>query len=163
AFINGIAATAMQLRELGEMLVDIHGQHAHQSLLKIDAQRMLLDSQAGLHDDVKAVATAYKTWRALAKQLEEFEANAKSVLLEREVGELEKLAAKPGEWAEISNEHSRLSHAASLIEGAQEALNAISESDANPMLSQLSALTLRLGKLADIDGALKPVVDALEP
>lgn len=168
AFINGIAATAAQLRELGEMLVDIHGQHAHQSLLKADAQRVLLDSQAGLLDDVKAVAAAYKAWRALARQREEFEANAKSVLLERErlewqVNELEKLAAKPGEWTEITNEHSRLAHAASLIEGAQEALNAISESDNSPMLSQLTALTLKLGKLADIDAALKPVVEALEP
>ena len=168
AFINGIAATAAQLREIGEMLVDIHGQHAHQSLLKIDAQRVLLDNQAGLIEDAKAVASAYKAWRALAKQREEFEINAKNVLLERErlewqVGELEKLSVKPGEWTEISNEHSRLSHAASLLEGAQEALTAISESDSNPILSQLSALTQKLSKLADIDEALKPVVDTLEP
>jgi DNA repair protein RecN (Recombination protein N) len=168
AFINGIAATAAQLRDLGELLVDIHGQHAHQSLLKNDAQRVLLDNHAGLQDDAKAVAAAYKTWRAVARQREEFETNAKSVLLERErlewqVNELEKLAVKPGEWAEISNEHSRLSHAASLIEGAQEALSVISESDTNPMLSQLSALNQKLGKLADIDDALKPVLEALEP
>ncbi len=168
AFINGISATAAQLRELGEMLVDIHGQHAHQSLLKTDVQRVLLDSQAGLLDEAKAVAVAHKSWRALAKQRAEFEANAKSVLLERErlewqVGELDKLAVKPGEWTDISNEHSRLAHAASLIEGAQEALNVISESDTDPMLSQLSALTLKLGKLADIDTALTPVVEALEP
>jgi DNA repair protein RecN (Recombination protein N) len=167
AFINGIAATLTQMRELGEMLVDIHGQHAHQSLLKTDAQRILLDGQAGLLDEAKAVAVAYKGWRALAKQREEFEINAKNVLLERErlewqVNELEKLAVKPGEWVEISNEHSRLSHAASLIEGAQEALNAISESE-TPILSQLSALTLKLGKLADVDEALKPVLEALEP
>jgi DNA repair protein RecN (Recombination protein N) len=168
AFINGIAATAAQLRELGELLVDIHGQHAHQSLLKADAQRVLLDSQAGLQDDAKAVAAAYKAWRALAKQREEFETNAKNVLLERErlewqVGELEKLAVKPGEWTEISNEHSRLSHAASLIEGAQEAVTVISEAEDSPMLSQLAALIQKLGKLADIDAALKPVVEALEP
>ncbi|MGZ3240944.1 MAG: DNA repair protein RecN [Burkholderiaceae bacterium] len=167
-FINGIAATAAQLRELGEMLIDIHGQHAHQSLLKTDAQRMLLDSQAGLQEEAKAVASAFKTWRALAKQREEFETNAKNVLLERErlewqVGELEKLAPKPGEWDEVSNEYSRLSHAASLIEGAQEALTVISESDDRPMLSQLSALNVKLGKLADIDAALKPVLEVLEP
>ncbi|MES2024835.1 MAG: DNA repair protein RecN [Pseudomonadota bacterium] len=167
AFINGIAATATQLRDLGEKLVDIHGQHAHQSLLKTDAQRVLLDNQAGLQDEVKAVATAYKTWRALVKQREEFETNAKNVLLERErlewqVGELEKLAAKPGEWADISNEHSRLSHAASLIEGAQEALDLISDAD-TPMLSQLSSLNTRIGKLVDLDGGLQPVLDALEP
>src|SRR5690606_17455997 len=101
AFINGISATAAQMRELGEMLVDIHGQHAHQSLLKTDAQRQLLDGQAGLQEEAKAVLAAYKSWRALARQREEFEANARNVLLERErlewqVGELEKLAPKPG-------------------------------------------------------------------
>jgi DNA repair protein RecN (Recombination protein N) len=168
AFINGISATATQLRELGEKLVDIHGQHAHQSLLKQDAQRVLLDNQAGLQDEVKAVAIAYKTWRALARQREEFETNAKNVLLERErlewqVGELEKLAVKPGEWSDISNEHSRLSHAASLIEGAQDALTLISESDSAPLLSQLSSLNIRLGKLVDLDAGLQPVLDALEP
>jgi len=96
AFINGVTATISQLRELGELLVDIHGQHAHQSLLKADAQRMLLDTQAGLLDQVKAVGLAFKNWRAVARQREEFEHNAKSVLQERErlewqVGELDKL------------------------------------------------------------------------
>ena len=168
AFINGIAATATQLRELGDMLVDIHGQHAHQSLLKNDAQRALLDTQAGLQDKVKELVVLHKAWRALVKQREEFEVNAKNVLLERErlewqVSELEKLAVKPGEWSDISNEHSRLSHAASLIEGAQEALDAISESDNSPMLSRLSSLNQKMGKLVAIDEGLKPVLEALEP
>ncbi len=168
AFINGITATITQLREVGEMLVDIHGQHAHQSLMKSDAQRTLLDAHAGLQDDAKAVAAAYKSWRALARQREEFERDARNVLLERErlewqVSELEKLAVRPGEWADISNEHSRLSHAASLIEGAQQALDMLSESESSPILSQLTSIGLKLGKLADIDDKLKPVIDALEP
>ncbi len=168
AFINGVAVTVTQLREVGEMLVDIHGQHAHQSLLKADAQRALLDAQAGLQDDTKAVAAAYKQWRALAKQREEFERDAKNVLLERErlewqVGELEKLAPRAGEWVEIGNEHSRLSHAASLIEGAQQALNLLSEDETAPVLSQLAGIEQKLGKLADIDDKLKPVLEALEP
>lgn len=168
AFINGVTATMAQLRELGELLVDIHGQHAHQSLLKADAQRQLLDAQAGLQDEVKAVAIAYRSWRALAKQREEFERDAKNVLMERErlewqVGELEKLAVKPGEWTEVSNEHSRLSHAAALIEGAQQALNLLDENETAPMLSQLSSIEQKLGKLADIDDKLKPVLEALEP
>jgi DNA repair protein RecN (Recombination protein N) len=172
AFINGIAATATQLRDLGELLVDIHGQHAHQSLLKADAQRALLDNQAAFKDagapaDAQEVASSYKAWRALAKQREEFETNAKNVLIERErlewqVNELEKLAVKPGEWAEISNEHSRLSHAASLLEGAQEALAAIAESD-HPILSQLSSLNQKLGKLVAVDAQLQPVLDCMEP
>jgi len=168
AFINGISATATQLRELGEMLVDIHGQHAHQSLLKTDAQRQLLDNQAGLTEQVLAVASAYKAWHALARQRQEFERDAKNILLERErlewqVAELEKLAVQPGEGTEIGNEHSRLSHAASLIEGAQEALHLISESDNAPILSQLSSLNSRLGKLVDLDQGLQPVLDVLEP
>jgi DNA repair protein RecN (Recombination protein N) len=172
AYINGSAATAGQLRELGELLVDIHGQHAHQSLLKQDAQRALLDNQVAVRDpdssaQVQAVAVCYKAWRALARQREEFETNAKNVLLERErlewqVSELDKLAAKPGEWTEITNEHSRLSHAASLLEGAQEALEAISEAE-HPILSQLSSLNQKLGKLADVDAGLQAVLDCMEP
>jgi DNA repair protein RecN (Recombination protein N) len=167
AFVNGIAATAAQLRELGELLVDIHGQHAHQSLLKGDAQRRLLDAQAGLTAEAAALAQLHKNWRALMKQRIEFETDAKNVLQERErlewqVGELEKLAVKPGEWDDIGNEHSRLSHAAALIEGAQEALTTLSESD-TPMLSQLSSLTLKLDKLSDVDADLKAVCELLEP
>ncbi|TFW20643.1 DNA repair protein RecN [Duganella callida] len=168
AYINGIAATAAQLRELGDLLVDIHGQHAHQSLMKTDAQRALLDGQAGADGEAKAVSVAYKAWRALARQLEEFETNAANVLYERErlewqVNELEKLAVKPGEWAEVSNEQSRLSHAASLLEGAQEALAVISEAEDHPILSQLSSLNQKLGKLADIDSGLRAVVELIEP
>ncbi|MFC0253839.1 DNA repair protein RecN [Massilia consociata] len=172
AYINGISATAAQLRELGDMLVDIHGQHAHQSLLKLDAQRALLDNQIAVRDpaaleEVQAVALAYKAWKALVRQREEFENDARNVLLERErlewqVSELDKLAPKAGEWTEISNEHSRLSHAASLLEGAQEALQAISEAD-QPILSQLSSLNTKLGKLVSVDAELQAVLDCMEP
>ncbi|MGK5072747.1 DNA repair protein RecN [Janthinobacterium sp. ZB1P44] len=172
AYINGIPATAAQLRELGDMLVDIHGQHAHQSLLKSEAQRALLDGQAtareaGAEQDARQAAALHKRWRALVRQREEFETNAANVLYERErlewqVGELEKLAAKPGEWTEITNEHSRLSHAASLLEGAQEALSLISESEDHPIVSQLSALNQKLGKLVSVDAELQPIVDLIE-
>ena len=172
AYINGIPATAAQLRELGDMLVDIHGQHAHQSLLKSEAQRALLDGQAtareaGAEQDARQVAALHKRWRALVRQREEFETNAANVLYERErlewqVGELEKLAAKPGEWTDITNEHSRLSHAASLLEGAQEALSLISESEDHPIVSQLSGLNQKLGKLVSVDTELQPIVDLIE-
>jgi DNA repair protein RecN (Recombination protein N) len=168
AYINGVAATAAQLRELGDLLVDIHGQHAHQSLLKLDAQRVLLDNQSGGGQaDVPAVAASYKAWRALARQREDYETNAKNVLIERErlewqVQELDKLAVKSGEWTDIGNEHSRLSHAASLLEGAQEALSVISESD-QPILSTLSSLNQKLSKLVSVDAGLQPVLDCMEP
>jgi len=165
-FINGIAATVAQLRELGEMLVDIHGQHAHQSLLKTDAQRELLDTHAGLRGEVEAVTGAYRTWQALVRQCAEFEANEKSAQAERErlewqVGELERLAPKDGEWADITQEHSRLSHAASLTTGAQEAIAILAESE-QPLISQLFLLQQKLARLSDIDARIKPVVDLLE-
>ena len=154
------------------MLVDIHGQHAHQSLLKSDAQRALLDNQIAVRDpaaleEAQGVALAYKAWKALVRQREEFEKDARNVLVERErlewqVSELDKLAPKAGEWTEISNEHSRLSHAASLLEGAQEALQAISE-DEHPILSQLSSLNAKLGKLVSVDAELQGVLDCMEP
>ena len=172
AYINGIPATAAQLRELGDMLVDIHGQHAHQSLLKSEAQRALLDGQAtareaGAEHDARQVALLHKRWRALVRQREEFETNAANVLYERErlewqVGELEKLAAKPGEWTEVTNEHSRLSHAASLLEGAQEALAVISEAEDQPIVSVLSTLNQKLGKLVSVDAELQPIVELIE-
>ncbi|MBC3831048.1 DNA repair protein RecN [Undibacterium amnicola] len=166
AYINGISATAAQLRELGEYLVDIHGQHAHQSLLKSEAQRNLLDMQAGLQSQTSKVGSLYKHWRNLAKQREEFEQNAKNILQERQrlewqVGELDKLQLKKGEWDEITQEHSRLAHAASLLEGAQEAADTISESD-HPVLSQVSALLQKLGRLEEYDNKLKPILESLE-
>ena len=166
AYINGISATATQLRELGDLLVDIHGQHAHQSLLKTDAQRALLDMQGGLQPAAQEVAALFRQWRQLSKQREEFANNTKNILLEKErlewqVGELEKLQIKPGEWEAITHEHSRLAHAASLLEGAQEAADVISEAE-HPILSQLSALQQKLIKLQSFDAALKPVTDALD-
>ncbi len=166
AYINGITATAAQQRALGDLLVDIHGQHAHQALLKTDAQRALLDMQGGLLSTVQNVNSLFRQWKKLSSQREEFEKNAKNILLERErlewqVNELEKLQIKPGEWEAISHEHSRLAHAASLLEGAQEAADVISESD-QPMLSRLSSLQQKLLKLQSFDAALKPVTDALD-
>jgi len=167
AWINGVAATAAQLRELGALLVDIHGQHAHQSLLQTDAQREILDSQAQLQGQVGQVGKLYKAWHALKQQRIQFETSARQILQERErlewqVGELAKLNAQPGEWQDITNEHSRLAHAANLIEGAQFALDVISESD-TPILSQLSAVTGRLEKLTGFDSGLQVIVDNLEP
>lgn len=165
-FINGFAATTAQMRELGEMLVDIHGQHAHQALLRTDGQRMLLDRHAGLLAEADTVASAYRVWQALAKKCREFESNARSILMEKErlewqVGELEQLAVKPGEWHEINNEHSRLAHAASLIEGVQEAISAISEAE-QPIVSRLYSLQQKIAKLSDIDPALQPVTELLD-
>lgn len=165
-FINGVQATAAQMRELGELLVDIHGQHAHQSLLRMDGQRMLLDRHAGLQAELEAVASCYRVWQDLHDRCHEAQTNAKHLQEEKErlvwqVEELEKLSPKPDEWAEVSNSHSRLANAAGLMEGAQEALADLSESDM-PILSRLHACGQKLSRLAEIDSGLSAVVELFD-
>lgn len=167
AFINGAAVTLAQLREVGEQLVDIHGQHAHQLLLKTDAQRRLLDAHAGLEDEVRAVGERYRAWQAVVRLREAAEQQSREAQLERErvewqVSELQKLAPQPGEWEEVQAEHHRLSHAASLIEGTRAALDTLSEAD-SAVLTQLGAAVHGLQALAEIDPALADVLAALEP
>ncbi|MGN6140204.1 MAG: DNA repair protein RecN [Ralstonia sp.] len=167
AFINGAAVTLAQLREVGEQLVDIHGQHAHQLLLKADAQRSLLDAHAGLEGAVRVVGERYREWHAVVRAREAAEQQSREVQLEREriewqVNELQKLAPQPGEWEEVQAEHHRLSHAASLIEGTRAALDGLSESE-GAVLTQLGATLHTLRELAEIDPALTDVLAALEP
>jgi DNA repair protein RecN (Recombination protein N) len=116
AYINGMPATVTQLRELGDTLVDIHGQHAHQSLMRPDAQRELLDAHGGHGELRQVVAQAWKHWRGLARQLETAEQDAEALAAERErlqwqAEDLDRLNLAEGEWDALQAEHSRLSHA----------------------------------------------------
>jgi DNA repair protein RecN (Recombination protein N) len=167
AFINGTPATLSQLREVGEMLVDIHGQHAHQLLMRPDAQRVLFDTHSGLSSMAAAVAQAHRAWRDAAHALEMASSRDRELQLERErlawqLAELDKLAPQPGEWEEISAEHRRLAHSASLIEGVRGALDALSEAD-DAMVGQLGSIISKLRDLAEIDPALVDALAALEP
>lgn len=167
AFINGTSATLAQLREVGEMLVDIHGQHAHQLLMRADAQRELFDTHAGLAADAAAVARGYRAWRDATHAIDAAQAHERERQLEREklawqLAELDKLAPQPGEWDEITAEHKRLTHSANLIDGVRGALGAISESD-DAMLTQLGAIVSRLRSLAEYDPALNDALASLEP
>ncbi|PCE25606.1 DNA repair protein RecN [Paraburkholderia acidicola] len=167
AFVNGTPATLTQLRELGEMLVDIHGQHAHQLLMRPDAQRQLFDTHAGLLETAAVVNRAWRSWRDTAQAVELAQTRDRELQLERErlawqLAELDKLAPQPGEWEDVNVEHRRLSHSANLIDGVQGALNALSESD-EAMLSQLGTIVSKLRDLAEIDPALNDALAALEP
>ncbi|WP_396329838.1 DNA repair protein RecN [Burkholderia anthina] len=167
AFINGTSATLAQLRELGEMLVDIHGQHAHQLLMRPDAQRELFDTHAGLVADAANVARAWRVWRDTTQAIDAAKAHERELQLEREklawqLTELDKLAPQPGEWDEVGSEHKRLSHSANLIAGVQGALNALSEAD-DAMLQQLGAIVSKLRSLADYDTGLGDALASLEP
>jgi DNA repair protein RecN (Recombination protein N) len=167
AFINGTVATLTQLREVGEMLVDIHGQHAHQLLMRADAQRDLFDTHAGLVDLAASVTRTWRNWRDATQAVELAQTRDRELQLERErlawqLAELDKLAPQPGEWEEVNSEHRRLSHSANLIDGVQGALSALSESD-DAMLPQLGSIISKLRDLAEIDAALGDALAALEP
>ncbi len=166
-FINGRACTLAQMREAGELLVDIHGQHAHQSLLKPASQRELLDGYAGLGDQVLLVAAAYRDWRAARDARVAFEADAAKLAAERDslawqARELAGLQLAAGEWQELNSEHARLAHAASLLETAQFGIDLLSETD-GACLTQLGALSSRLAGQLDYDAALKELLALIEP
>jgi DNA repair protein RecN (Recombination protein N) len=165
-FVNGSAVTLAQLRELGELLVDVHGQHAHQSLLKPAAQQALLDDHGGLAAPARQVADLHAAWRRAARARADAEAMEGSARLEQErlrwiVDELGELAPAPGEWDAVQAEHKRLSHAASLVEGAQSAVDALAEAE-DAALVRIDTVTARLAQLAQFDERLKPVLEALE-
>ncbi|ALM84463.1 DNA repair protein RecN [Bordetella sp. N] len=166
AFINGVPATVAQLRELGDSLVDIHGQHAHQSLMRADAQRDLLDTHGGHGDLRAAVAQAWKVWRERLKQLESAERDSASREADRErlawqSGELERLSPQPGEWETLQTEHSRLSHAQSLLDGAAQAIEALDGEDDSASNRVNAALHLLQQQLRH-DPALRGVCEELE-
>ena len=165
-YINGSPATAQQLREVGEFLVDIHGQHAHQSLLRADAQRALLDSHAGLTAEAQQVAATWRAWRAARQALEDAASGVEALAREREqlewqVRELDALAFTSDEWAELEVEHRRLGHAASLIEGAQYALDVLADGEA-ACAGQVDGVAARLDGLASYDPALQEVAGLLQ-
>jgi DNA repair protein RecN (Recombination protein N) len=166
AFVNGRGATLAQLREAGEWLVDIHGQHAHQSLLKSDAQRKVLDSQAGLDGAASEVAQAYRRWHAAQRVRIEASTQAAAREAEREqlawqAEELSRLGTTAGEWQTISGEHSRLAHAASLIAGVESAIEAVAEGD-EAVATRVASLAAKLRGLLAYDAALAPVIEILE-
>ena len=166
AYLNGSPATVHQVREVSELLVDIHGQHAHQSLLRPEAQRLLLDAHARLSGPVAQVADAWRRWREAKNLLESAAAGAEALAQEREqlawqVRELETLGFTAEEWDSLNVEHKRLAHAASLVEGARFSLAALAEDDAS-CEAQLDAALARLDDLAGFDPALGEIAALLQ-
>jgi DNA repair protein RecN (Recombination protein N) len=158
AWLNGTAATLGQLREAADMLADIHGQHAHHSLLRADAQRALLDAHAGAQALAREVAGLFSGWKKLreARQAAEQDVAATArerELLEWQVKELAALAFEPKEWQETEQEQRRLGHAASLLEASGAALAVLDEGDA-AALAALRHASGRLTELTGVDAAL---------
>lgn len=165
-FINGRPVTLQQLRAAGERLVDIHGQHEHQSLLRSEEQRDLLDAFSGSRELAQAVVTGYRRWQSLQQRRIAWEQNTATFEREREQLELQNrdlttLNFSPDEWQTLKSEHSRLSHSASLLEVTQACLEILSESE-SASLTQIISVTSRLNGFLKYDASLKGVLDMLE-
>jgi DNA repair protein RecN (Recombination protein N) len=163
AWINGTPATATQLRELADHLVDIHGQHAWQSLTRPDAVRQLLDDYAGVN--TQPLQQAWQRWRAAQKTLTEARTAQDSLQRERErlawqIGEVDKLAPGAAEWDDLNANHTRLANAQSLLEAAQGALDAL-EGDEGGAARNLAQAQAALQAQEHVEPAFKDLVQVL--
>ena len=166
AFINGSVATLMQLREAGDQLVDIHGQHAHQLLLKGGAQRELLDRHANLISLGNEIGQAFKALSGSRRRLEQAENAGQHIerereLLEWQLKELVELSPQENEWNAILGEHARLANGAKIITGCQAAIDGLSDSE-HSVESTLSRASAMICGLAEHDAVLSDISEALE-
>ena len=166
AWINGRAVPIQSLKELGERLVDIHGQHEHQSLMRRDEQRKLLDAFGNHQALLEETARAYRQWKQTRDALDALRSTQRDSddrrdMLRFQVGELDALALNPAELPDLENEQQRLAHAGRLAEGTQAALDAAYENDDASAYSLLSHAVETLNELHEYDAALKPIADTL--
>ena len=163
AWVNGSPATVTQLREAAEYLVDIHGQHAWQSLTRPAAVRALLDVHAKA--DASAMQAAWAAWRQAQAKLDTARLQRDTLETERErlawqVSELAKLSPADGEWDTLNTEHQRLAHGQALLDGARAALNALSEDEPAAVAMTARALNA-LDEVQRYDPELLPVAEVL--
>jgi DNA repair protein RecN (Recombination protein N) len=166
AWVNGQTVTLAQLREVGEFLVDIHGQHAHQALLRPNAQRQLLDAHAGLAPEVKALTAIWRDWQKINDTLASASTQAQKLgeIRDQLMWKIEEVAAlklTAGEWESLSDEQKRLAHGAELLQTAQLAHSQL-EVDDNATISNVETLAQRLHGLLEKDANLGPAAQALD-
>ncbi|MGM0680081.1 MAG: DNA repair protein RecN [Pseudomonadota bacterium] len=167
AFINGKPSPIQSLRELGEMLVDLHGQHEHQSLLKRDIQRQLLDDYAGHQTLLQQLREVYQRWQQHKNELDNLrqassERDARLDLLRFQVNELDTLALDENEPSELEQEHKRLANASQLLETSERVSQLLQDNDETNASQLLSQCSSELQQLAETDSRLKPVAELLD-
>ncbi|WP_236208939.1 DNA repair protein RecN [Pseudomonas tohonis] len=166
AYINGAPCPQGDLKSLGELLIDIHSQHEHQSLLKLDTHRRLLDEFAGASELARQVQLAAQRWKQTRQELERLsrsgeEQRARHQLLSYQLEELENLALGDCELDQLEQEHKNLSNAESLLAGCRQVLDMCSESDAGNVLSALTSSLNRLTAFNTQQGAIAEAVNLL--
>ncbi|WP_282339646.1 DNA repair protein RecN [Pseudomonas sp. PS02288] len=166
AYINGAPCPQADLKSLGELLIDIHSQHEHQSLLKADTHRRLLDEFVGASELARQVQLAAQRWRQTRQELERIsssgdEQRARHQLLSYQMEELENLALGEHELEELEQEHKSLTNAESLLGACRHVIELCAESDSGNVLSALTASLQRLGNRSSQPGALNEAAELL--
>ena len=166
AFINGSAIPLQSLRTLGELLVDIHGQHEHQSLMRRSAQRELLDSHGKHQDLLQQLATAHQQWQSADQKIasllgKDQDRDSRLEFLRFQFRELEELAVQDGELENLHDEHKRLSNAEQLIETCQRNLDLLYENDDQAVYGRISQAIHDVNDLAKLDATLSGVGECL--
>ncbi len=166
AFVNGNAVPVAQLKALGELLVDIHGQHFHQSLGRRDVQRALLDHFAGLADERQDTELAFRRWRQIAdRQSELLDGDADRAsrvdLLTFQLQELDALGVADGEYAELHAEREKLKNSGRLADGTTAALHALSDGEPAAADGLIAEALRSIAGIADYDAELAPLIELL--
>ena len=156
AFINSTPVSASQLKEIGQYLIHINGQHASQLLLKNDYQLQLVDSFAHHHDLLAQMREDYRAWKNLQTQVKTFqqkvaENEAKKQLLQYQVEELDEFALRPNEYLELEEDQRRLSNSEQLTQLSQSALQLLSENETVSIDSMLYRATQYIDELSELD------------
>lgn len=166
AFINGSPAPLQDMRQLGEMLVDIHGQHEHQSLMKADMQRQLLDDYAQHEKLLSDVKSVFTDWNSKKEKLIELQTACKDKndrldLLKYQVTELEDLALLSGETEKLQHEHQTLANADQLSDNTASTLNSLYDADDASIHLQLSQQAKKIEEMLSTDNTLTPAFEML--
>lgn len=166
AFINGTPVTVQQLRDIGELLVDIYSQNAHHSLLKLATQRQILDEFGGMLATANEVAALYRHWHHLHELQLSLEKNAAAYAdelaeLRDSTRELTQLAFTVDEWQELQQEHARLSNGAELIKNGEACVELLSEGELSA-LNLLGQIQHRLQIMHEVDASLGDALETLD-
>ena len=164
AWINGSAATATQLRELGDLLVDIHGQHAWQSLTRSTSVRALLDAYGRV--DLQAVGRAWQDWHSARSALNQASAQQATLAQERErlmwqINEMARVNPQPDEWEQLNTQHTKLSHAQTLIETAASVAEQLDSDERGGVIAQVSRAMEALAAQTHVEPEFQALADLL--
>ena len=166
AYVNGTPSPVQLMKEIGEHLVDIHGQHVHQSLLKRDVQRNLLDESGGYEAVLEKVRNSYQEWSRASTELAELSGHtedyeARLALLQYQVQELQALAPESSEIDSLEEEYKRLANASRILETCQRVMNMLSDDEA-ATVNQINHSLHELQGLLRYDEGLSPITELLE-